>query len=64
MKDAHAVRREPGLCIAPDADVPPAPRGIDVPIEEHILVTETGHENLTRSTAEIVAEIEKLVSAG
>lgn len=40
---------EPGLYIAPDADVPEQYRGIGIRIEDDIVITETGNENLTAS---------------
>ena len=52
---------EPGLYIAPDAPVAPELQGIGVRIEDDILVTETGFENLTAATPKSVAEIEALV---
>ncbi|HEX2660161.1 MAG TPA: aminopeptidase P N-terminal domain-containing protein [Polyangia bacterium] len=54
---------EPGLYIAPDAEVPPELRGIGVRIEDDILVTETGYENLTVATPKSVADLEALVLA-
>jgi Xaa-Pro aminopeptidase len=53
---------EPGLYIAEDAAVPAEYRGLGVRIEDDILVTATGHENLTLDTPKSVAEIEKLTS--
>ena len=40
---------EPGLYIAPDADVPEAYRGIGIRVEDDIVITENGNENLTAS---------------
>lgn len=37
---------EPGLYIAPDAEVPEQYRGIGIRIEDDIVITETGNENL------------------
>jgi Xaa-Pro aminopeptidase len=51
---------EPGLYVSEDADAPPEYRGLGVRIEDDILVTATGHDNLTRATPKTVEEIEKL----
>jgi Xaa-Pro aminopeptidase len=52
---------EPGLYVAPDADAPPEYRGLGVRIEDDILVTATGYENLTAAVPKSVAELEALV---
>ncbi|EKN3347023.1 Xaa-Pro aminopeptidase [Yersinia ruckeri] len=54
---------EPGLYIAPDADVPMEYRGIGIRIEDDILITETGNENLTAKVVKKVEEIEALMAA-
>ncbi len=55
---------EPGLYIpADDEDVPEALRGIGVRIEDDVLITETGHENLTAGCVKTVEEVEAMVSA-
>lgn len=53
---------EPGLYIAPDADVPPQYRGIGIRIEDDILITENGNENLTASVVKKADEIEALMA--
>jgi Xaa-Pro aminopeptidase len=53
---------EPGLYVAPDADVAPEYRGLGVRIEDDILVTPNGHDNLTFETPKSVAEIEALTT--
>ena len=53
---------EPGLYVSADADVPPEYRGLGVRIEDDILVTPHGHDNLTIDTPKSVLEIEKLTS--
>ncbi|MCE1736676.1 M24 family metallopeptidase, partial [Enterobacter hormaechei] len=53
---------EPGLYIAPDADVPPEYRGIGIRIEDDIVITETGNENLTESVVKDPDEIEALMA--
>ncbi len=50
---------EPGIYIARDEDrVPPEWRGIGVRIEDDILVTEQGYENMTASIPKTVQEVE------
>ena len=52
---------EPGLYIAADApDVPEELRGIGIRIEDDILVTEGGNENLTAACPKSVADIEAI----
>jgi Xaa-Pro aminopeptidase len=56
---------EPGLYVRADADdVPDELRGIAVRIEDDVLVTEDGHEVLTRDVPVDPGEIERLVGAG
>ncbi|NYY76253.1 hypothetical protein DMI70_20795 [Escherichia coli] len=54
---------EPSLYIAPDADVPEQYRGIGIRIEDDIVITETGSENLTASVVKKPEEIEALMAA-
>lgn len=54
---------EPGLYIAPDADVPEAYRGIGIRIEDDILITPDGNENLTASVVKDADAIEALMAA-
>jgi Xaa-Pro aminopeptidase len=52
---------EPGLYIPADDELAPeAFRGMGIRIEDDILVTKDGHENLTAATPKTVAEIEAL----
>ena len=51
---------EPGLYVAPDDEKAPKEfRGIGIRIEDDILVTEGGHENLTAAIPRTVVEVEK-----
>ncbi len=52
---------EPGLYIAPDADVPPQYRGIGIRIEDDIVITAEGNENLTDLVVKDPDEIEALM---
>ncbi len=54
---------EPGLYIGPDADVPAQYRGIGIRIEDDIVITEDGIENLTDSVVKEADEIEALMAA-
>ncbi|ELY2920331.1 Xaa-Pro aminopeptidase [Cronobacter sakazakii] len=54
---------EPGLYIAPNADVPEEYRGIGIRIEDDIVITETGNENLTASVVKSADDIEALMAA-
>ncbi|EOG5365220.1 Xaa-Pro aminopeptidase [Cronobacter sakazakii] len=54
---------EPGLYIAPDADVPEEYRGIGIRIEDDIVITETGNENLTARVVKSADDIEALMAA-
>ncbi|ELZ9928857.1 Xaa-Pro aminopeptidase [Cronobacter malonaticus] len=54
---------EPGLYIAPDANVPEEYRGIGIRIEDDIVITETGNENLTASVVKSADDIEALMAA-
>jgi len=50
---------EPGLYVAPDDDkAPPELRGLGIRIEDDILVTEGGHENLTQAIPRTIEEVE------
>lgn len=54
---------EPGLYIAADAaDVPEALRGIGVRIEDDVLVTADGHDNLTAACPKEIADLEAICS--
>ncbi len=52
---------EPGLYVSPDSDAPEAYRGIGIRIEDDVLVTEDGHEVLSRDVPKDAEEIERLM---
>lgn len=54
---------EPGLYIGPDADVPAEYRGIGIRIEDDIIITAEGNENLTDTVVKDADDIEALMAA-
>ncbi|MCR3756129.1 MAG: proline aminopeptidase P II [Sodalis sp. Psp] len=54
---------EPGIYIAADADVPAVYRGIGIRIEDDIIITASGSENLTISVVREADAIEALMAA-
>lgn len=52
---------EPGIYIAPDADVDGRWRGIGIRIEDNLVITQTGHENLTLAAPKTISDIESLM---
>jgi len=54
---------EPGLYVGVDAEVDAQWRGIGVRIEDDVLVTEDGHENLTAAIPKDPDEIERVLAA-
>ena len=55
---------EPGLYVPADSDAPDALRGIGVRIEDDVVITETGHENLNTALPKHPDELEALVAEG
>ena len=54
---------EPGLYVASDAKAPKQYRGIGIRIEDDVLVTDTGHEVLSRDAPKEIEDIERLMTA-
>jgi len=54
---------EPGLYISDDADAPEQYKGIGIRIEDNLLVTSSGYENLTAHVPKTIADIEAFMQA-
>ena len=54
---------EPGLYISEDSNAPPQYKGIGIRIEDNLLITESGHENLTLSVPKTINDIEALMQS-
>ena len=52
---------EPGLYIAAAEDVPERWHNIGIRIEDDVLVTRSGHDNLTRKAPKSIDDIEHLM---
>jgi Xaa-Pro aminopeptidase len=53
---------EPGIYIGAGAQVDPRWRGIGVRIEDDVLVTDGGHENLTAAIPKAPDELERILA--
>jgi Xaa-Pro aminopeptidase len=61
LQSGMIVTIEPGIYIQPDDQTfPEAYRGIGIRIEDDVLVTDQGHENLTKDVPKTVEDIESL----
>ncbi len=54
---------EPGLYISEDSNAPQKYRGIGIRIEDNLLVTPSGYENLTLSAPKTISDIEALMQS-
>jgi len=54
---------EPGLYISEDSNAPQQYKGIGIRIEDNLLITESGHENLTLSVPKTINDIELLMQS-
>jgi len=63
LKEGMVMTIEPGIyCAINDKNIPPEYRGIGIRIEDNILVTKDGYENLSKGIAKNIGEIESLSS--
>lgn len=63
LNPGYVLTIEPGIYIGVDADVEPQWRGIGIRIEDDILVTDEGHENLTSAIPKTIDDIERVLAA-
>ena len=63
LAPGYVLTIEPGIYVGVSAEVDPKWRGIGVRIEDDVLVTETGHENLTAAILKAPVEIEARLAA-
>jgi Xaa-Pro aminopeptidase len=62
LKTGMVLTVEPGIYIAPDADVNSKWCGIGIRIEDNLLITQRGHENLTLAAPKTISDIEALMT--
>ena len=62
LKPGMVLTVEPGIYIAPDADVDSKWCGIGIRIEDNLLITQSGHENLTLAAPKTISDIETLMT--
>jgi Xaa-Pro aminopeptidase len=62
LEPGFVLTVEPGLYISPHAEVEAGFRGIGIRIEDDILVTQDGHDNLTSDIPKSVADLESVLA--
>ena len=62
LKAGMVLTVEPGIYIAADAEVDPMWRGIGIRIEDNLVITASGHHNLTLAAPKTIAAIEDLMA--
>jgi Xaa-Pro aminopeptidase len=62
LKTGMVLTVEPGIYVAPDADVDSKWCGIGIRIEDNLLITQRGHENLTLAAPKTISDIEALMT--
>ncbi|MGL4855785.1 M24 family metallopeptidase, partial [Plesiomonas sp.] len=63
LQAGMVITVEPGLYIAPDANVPAQYRGIGIRIEDDLLITAQGNDVLTAGVPKQIDDIEALMAS-
>jgi Xaa-Pro aminopeptidase len=64
LKPGMVVTIEPGIYVPEDDDVDARFRGIGVRIEDNILITPNGHDNLADGTPKSIDDVERTIAEG
>lgn len=64
LKPGMVLTIEPGLYVPDETDVDARFRGIGVRIEDNLLITPGGHDNLTDGTPKSIEDVERTVAEG
>ena len=64
LKPGMVLTIEPGIYVPDENDVDPRFRGIGVRIEDNLLITPGGHDNLTDGTPKSIADVERTIAEG
>ena len=64
LKPGMVLTIEPGLYVPDEGDVDARFRGIGVRIEDNLLITPAGHDNLTDGTPKSIEDVERTIGEG
>jgi len=64
LQPGMVVTVEPGIYVPDEADVDARFRGIGVRIEDNVLITSSGHDNLADGTPKTIEDVERTIAEG
>jgi Xaa-Pro aminopeptidase len=64
LRPGMIVTVEPGIYVPDEPDVDERFRGIGVRIEDNVLITDSGHDNLSAGTPKTIDEVETTIAEG
>ena len=64
LRPGMVVTIEPGIYLPEDDDVPERFRGIGVRIEDDILITQSGSDNLADGLPKTIEDVERTIAEG